>query len=70
MVLGTRNQRRIWRASGPRKENDELNPLTAYARSKIEAEKGIADLANDNFVVINPLIEIFTISASKGVNTQ
>jgi nucleoside-diphosphate-sugar epimerase len=36
---------------GPRKENDGLNPLTAYARSKIGAEKGIADLANENFVV-------------------
>jgi nucleoside-diphosphate-sugar epimerase len=36
---------------GPRKESDKLNPLTAYARSKIEAEKGIADLADDNFVV-------------------
>ena len=36
---------------GPRKEEDELNPLTAYARSKIGTEKGIADLANDNFVI-------------------
>ena len=35
----------------PRKENDKLNPLTAYARSKIGAEKGLAGLANDNFVV-------------------
>lgn len=36
---------------GPRKEEDELNPLTAYARSKIGAEKGIASMAGDDFVI-------------------
>ncbi|HBR95843.1 MAG TPA: NAD-dependent epimerase [Gammaproteobacteria bacterium] len=36
---------------GPRSENDELNPLTAYARSKIGTEQGVAPLADDNFVV-------------------
>ncbi len=36
---------------GPRKEDDGLNPLTAYARSKIGTEKGITDLASDNFVI-------------------
>ena len=36
---------------GPRKEDDELNPLTAYARSKIATEKGTEPLADDSFVV-------------------
>jgi nucleoside-diphosphate-sugar epimerase len=36
---------------GPRKEGHELNPLSVYARSKIDAEKGLADLADDSFVV-------------------
>ncbi len=36
---------------GPRAEEDELNPLTAYARSKIGTEKGTEPLADDNFVV-------------------
>ncbi|MCB1754021.1 MAG: SDR family oxidoreductase [Gammaproteobacteria bacterium] len=36
---------------GPRCEEDELNPLTAYARSKIATEKGTEPLADDNFVV-------------------
>lgn len=36
---------------GPRKESDPLNPLTAYARSKVASEKAIAPLANDNFTV-------------------
>ncbi len=36
---------------GPRKEEDELNPLTAYARSKIGTEKGIAAMARDDFVI-------------------
>ncbi len=35
----------------PRKEGDDLNPLTAYARSKINTEKGIEELASDDFVV-------------------
>jgi nucleoside-diphosphate-sugar epimerase len=29
---------------GPRREQDELNPLTAYAKSKVAAEKGLAAL--------------------------
>src|SRR5215831_6544862 len=29
----------------PRKESDGLNPQTAYARSKVNTEKGLADLA-------------------------
>lgn len=36
---------------GPRRETDELNPLTAYARSKVGTEKAIAALADENFVV-------------------
>ncbi len=36
---------------GPRSEEAELNPLTAYARSKIGTEKGVEPLADDNFVV-------------------
>ncbi len=32
---------------GPRKETDELNPLTAYARSKVASEKALAPLAGD-----------------------
>lgn len=35
----------------PKKEEDELNPLTAYARSKVFAEKELAPLAGDNFKV-------------------
>jgi nucleoside-diphosphate-sugar epimerase len=35
----------------PKKENDELNPLTAYARSKVYAEKELAPLADANFKV-------------------
>jgi nucleoside-diphosphate-sugar epimerase len=36
---------------GPRKETDALNPLTAYARSKVASEKALAPLADDSFVV-------------------
>jgi nucleoside-diphosphate-sugar epimerase len=36
---------------GPRKESDPLNPLTAYARSKIETERDLEGLADDGFVV-------------------
>lgn len=36
---------------GPRDEASELNPLTAYARSKIDTEKNIASLADDNFTI-------------------
>jgi nucleoside-diphosphate-sugar epimerase len=35
----------------PRKETDDLNPLTAYAHSKIDTEKAVEALATDNFVV-------------------
>lgn len=34
-----------------RKENSPLNPLTAYARSKVESEKALAGLASGNFIV-------------------
>jgi nucleoside-diphosphate-sugar epimerase len=30
-------------------ESDPLNPLTAYAKSKIETEQGVAELADDGF---------------------
>ena len=36
---------------GARKENDALNPLTAYAKSKAQAEEGLKDLATNNFIV-------------------
>ena len=32
---------------GPRKESDELNPITAYAKSKIGAERELAELDTD-----------------------
>ena len=35
----------------PKKEKDNLNPLTAYAKSKINTELGIKDLASDSFNV-------------------
>jgi nucleoside-diphosphate-sugar epimerase len=35
----------------PRKEGDKLNPLTAYARSKVMAEEGLEPLAEDGFTV-------------------
>ena len=35
----------------PRKEDDVLNPLTAYAKSKVGAEEGIKKLASEDFVV-------------------
>lgn len=35
----------------PKKENDELNPLTAYARSKVAAEKELEPLASDSYKV-------------------
>lgn len=34
-----------------KKEEDELNPLTAYARSKIATEKELLGLADDNFTI-------------------
>jgi nucleoside-diphosphate-sugar epimerase len=35
---------------GSRKETDELNPLTAYARSKVASEEALACLADDGMV--------------------
>jgi nucleoside-diphosphate-sugar epimerase len=35
----------------PRKESDPLNPLTAYARSKVGTEKALAELADEHFTV-------------------
>ena len=37
--------------SAPRTEFSEVNPLTAYARSKVNAEKGLHPLADNNFQV-------------------
>lgn len=34
-----------------KKEEDRLNPLTAYAKSKIETEIGVRDLASEDFVI-------------------
>jgi nucleoside-diphosphate-sugar epimerase len=36
---------------GPRTERDPVNPLTAYARSKIETEQGLAQLDNGSMAV-------------------
>jgi len=36
---------------GPRKETDALNPLTAYARSKVASEKALAPMADGNMVI-------------------
>ena len=38
-------------ADGPRNEEAPLNPLTAYAQSKVQAEKDLAGLADENFAV-------------------
>ncbi len=35
----------------PRKEGDPLNPLTAYARSKVDTEMGLQKLADSSFTV-------------------
>ncbi len=35
----------------PRKEEDKLNPLTAYAKSKVYSEQDLEPLADDNFTV-------------------
>jgi len=35
----------------PRKESDELNPQTAYARSKVNTEKGLAEIRDNNTIV-------------------
>lgn len=37
-----------------RKETDKLNPLTAYARSKVAAEEGLEKLADSDFIVTCP----------------
>ena len=34
---------------GPRREEDALNPLTAYAKSKVQTEQDLASLASDAF---------------------
>jgi len=36
---------------GAKKENDSLNPLTAYAKSKVFMEKTLEELSDDNFIV-------------------
>lgn len=38
-------------ASDARTEQDEVAPLTAYARSKVDTERGLATLADDRFIV-------------------
>ncbi len=38
----------------PKTEKDELNPLTAYARSKVYTEQDLESLASDDFVVTCP----------------
>lgn len=38
-------------SEGAKVETDKLNPLTAYARSKVAAEKDLAPLADDNFTI-------------------
>lgn len=37
--------------SAPRTESSEVNPLTAYARSKVSAEQGLQPIADKNFRV-------------------
>ena len=34
---------------GPRREGDALNPLTAYAKSKVDTERDLASLASESF---------------------
>jgi nucleoside-diphosphate-sugar epimerase len=41
--------------SAPRKESDSLNPLTAYARSKVGTEEGLAYLASTSDAVVTSL---------------
>lgn len=40
---------------GARRESDQLNPLTAYARSKVEAEKGLSDIAARSSMSVSAL---------------
>ena len=35
---------------GPRREEDALNPLTAYAKSKVHTEQDLASMASDTFM--------------------
>lgn len=35
----------------PKTENDSLNPLTAYARSKVNSEIDLSELADENFMI-------------------
>ncbi len=35
---------------GPRREEDELNPLTAYAKSKVSTERDLASLTSESFM--------------------
>jgi nucleoside-diphosphate-sugar epimerase len=37
--------------NAPRMEDDQLNPLTAYSKSKVAAENALAPLADNNFTV-------------------
>lgn len=36
---------------GPRRETDELNPLTAYSRSKVATEKALEELADSGMII-------------------
>jgi len=36
---------------GPRRESDALNPLTAYARSKVATEEALLELADETFTI-------------------
>jgi nucleoside-diphosphate-sugar epimerase len=38
-------------SDSPKKETDKLNPLTAYAKSKIDTELDIESLASDKFII-------------------
>ena len=38
-------------SESPKKEDDDLNPLTAYAKSKIETEIGLKDIASEDFII-------------------
>jgi len=38
-------------AGSAREESSPLNPLTAYAKSKVNSEKGLEELASDSFMV-------------------